>query len=55
MPEDTRPPAPPFNEDGAAERVALAYTVDSQWRNRDERRRDASINDYRIEHERRIA
>ena len=47
----TRPPLPPFTEDSAREkvqaaedawntrdpeRVALAYTEDSQWRNRDE-------------------
>jgi uncharacterized protein len=47
----TRPPLPPFNEETARqkvqaaedawntcdpERVALAYTEDSQWRNRDE-------------------
>lgn len=50
-PEPTRPPLPPFNLDTAAqkvrfaedawnsrdpERVSLAYTVDSQWRNRNE-------------------
>jgi uncharacterized protein len=118
----SRPPLPPFTEETARQkvqaaedawntcdpaRVALAYTLDSQWRNRDEfftgrdaieqelwcftgnrisvrfeyesrdpdgqwwrshgnehwefdehglmRRRDASINDYRIEeHERRV-
>lgn len=48
---ETRPPLPPFNRDTATqkvrmaedgwnsrehERVALAYTVDSQWRNRAE-------------------
>lgn len=48
----TRPPIPPFDKDSAVqkvrmaedawntrqpEKVALAYTPDSQWRNRDER------------------
>lgn len=48
---DVRPPLPPFTEETAQqkvqaaedgwntrdpERVALAYTVDSEWRNRDE-------------------
>jgi uncharacterized protein len=48
---ETRPPVPPFTEESARqkvqaaedawnsrdpERVALAYTVDSDWRNRDE-------------------
>ncbi|MGJ0492816.1 DUF1348 family protein [Methylobacter sp.] len=48
---ETRPPVPPFNRETAAkkvrmaedgwnsrdhERVALAYTIDSQWRNRAE-------------------
>jgi uncharacterized protein len=48
---EVRPPLPPFTEEAArqkvqaaedawntcdAERVALAYTVDSDWRNRDE-------------------
>ena len=48
---DTRPPLPPFTEETALQkvqaaedawntrdpqRVALAYTVDSKWRNRDE-------------------
>jgi uncharacterized protein len=48
---DVRPPLPPFTEETARqkvqaaedgwntrdpERVALAYTVDSEWRNRDE-------------------
>lgn len=48
---ESRPPLPPFNEASALakvqaaedawnsrdpERVSLAYTVDSQWRNRDE-------------------
>ena len=48
---ETRPPLPPFTEETARqkvqaaedgwntcdpERVALAYTVDSEWRNRDE-------------------
>lgn len=51
MPPEQRPPLPPFNAATAAEkvrkaedawnscdpqRVALAYTVDSQWRNRAE-------------------
>src|SRR4051795_3130519 len=51
MSEDIRPPVPPFTEETARqkvqaaedawntcdpERVAGAYTVDSQWRNRDE-------------------
>ena len=51
MTEAARPPVPPFTEETARqkvqaaedawnscdpERVALAYTVDSQWRNRDE-------------------
>ena len=51
MTEETRPPLPPFNAETAAkkarmaedgwnmknpEKVALAYTVDSQWRNRAE-------------------
>ena len=97
----TRPPVPPFDEETARqkvkaaedgwnsrnpEKVALAYTPDSKWRNRDEffegreeifeyesrdaerkwwrshgnelwefddegymRRRDASINDYKID------
>ncbi len=50
-PEPARPPLPPFNLDTAVqkvrfaedawnsrdpERVSLAYTVDSQWRNRNE-------------------
>jgi nuclear transport factor 2 (NTF2) superfamily protein len=49
--EDSRPPLPPFTADTAAQkvrlaedawnsrdpqRVALAYTVDSRWRNRAE-------------------
>ena len=49
--ESQRPPLPPFNEESAStkvrmaenawngrdpEKVALAYTVDSQWRNRSE-------------------
>jgi len=49
--EDTRPPLPPFDLEGALlkvrlaedgwnsrdpERVALAYAIDSQWRNRSE-------------------
>lgn len=49
--ESARPPLPPFNSETAVEkvrlaedawnsrdpaRVSLAYTVDSQWRNRDE-------------------
>jgi uncharacterized protein len=49
--EPNRPPLPPFDEEGARakvqaaedawntrdpERVAAAYTIDSQWRNRDE-------------------
>ena len=49
--EDTRPPVPPFTQAGAAEKVrkaedawngrdpqkiALAYTADSRWRNRSE-------------------
>jgi nuclear transport factor 2 (NTF2) superfamily protein len=49
--EDTRPPVPPFDEESARqkvkaaqdawntrdpERVSLAYTEDSKWRNRDE-------------------
>ena len=48
---ETKPPLPPFTEDSArqkvqaaedswntrdSERVALAYTSDSEWRNRDE-------------------
>ena len=48
---ETRPPVPPFTEETARqkvqaaedawntrdpERVAVAYTVDSTWRNRDE-------------------
>src|SRR5215472_2775288 len=79
-----RPPLPPFTEETARqkvqaaedawntrdpERVALAYTEDSEWRNRHEffagrgafveeglmRRREASINDVPIdESERRI-
>src|SRR5436190_5354796 len=51
MSEDIRPPVPPFTEETARqkvqaaedawnthdpERVAGAYTVDSEWRNRDE-------------------
>lgn len=51
MSDDARPPFPPFNLGGASEkvrkaedawnsrdpaRVALAYTIDSRWRNRDE-------------------
>lgn len=51
MQENQRPPLPPFNEEMAREKVqkaedawntrdpeqvALAYTVDSKWRNRDE-------------------
>lgn len=51
MSEELRPPLPPFTEESAAkkvraaedawnsrdpERVALAYTEDSEWRNRDE-------------------
>ncbi len=51
MPEDARPPLPPFNAESARakvlaaeaawnsrdpERVAAAYTVDSVWRNRDQ-------------------
>ena len=51
MTEAARPPVPPFTEETARqkvqaaedawntrdpERVSLAYTVDSQWRNRDE-------------------
>ena len=51
MPQDARPPVPPFTEETAKqkvqaaedawntcdpERVAGAYTVDSKWRNRDE-------------------
>ncbi len=51
MPPITRPPLPPFTQETAAlkvrlaedgwnsrnpEQVALAYTVDSQWRNRSE-------------------
>ena len=49
--QEVRPPVPPFNEETARqkvkaaedawntrdpEKVALAYTEDSQWRNRDE-------------------
>ena len=49
--EDIRPPVPPFNEEQAIkkvrlaedawngrkpEKIALAYTIDSQWRNRSE-------------------
>ena len=52
----TRPPVPPFDEESARrkvkaaedawnirdpEKVALAYTEDSQWRNRDEFSRGA--------------
>jgi nuclear transport factor 2 (NTF2) superfamily protein len=57
---ETRPPLPPFTEETARqkvqaaedawnsrdpERVALAYTVDSEWRNRDEffKGRDAIV------------
>lgn len=51
MQQETRPPFPPFNEESARqkvraaenawntrdpERVALAYSTDSQWRNRSE-------------------
>ncbi|MGZ5028143.1 MAG: DUF1348 family protein, partial [Methylobacter sp.] len=51
MTENIRPPLPPFNAETAAqkvraaenawnthdpEKIALAYTVDSQWRNRAE-------------------
>ena len=51
MPDDARPPFPPFDLQGASEkvrnaedawnsrdpaRVALAYTIDSRWRNREE-------------------
>jgi len=51
MSEEIRPPVPPFTEETARqkvqaaedawntcdpERVSLAYTVDSEWRNRDE-------------------
>jgi nuclear transport factor 2 (NTF2) superfamily protein len=50
MREETRPPLPPFTQDSALQKVraaengwngrdpakvALAYTADSQWRNRD--------------------
>ena len=59
-PTETRPPLPPFDRDGAIEkirlaedawntrepqRVSLAYTVDSVWRNRAEflRGRDAIV------------
>ena len=69
---ESRPPLPPFTEETARQkvqaaedawntcdpvRVSLAYTPDSEWRNRDEffSGRDASINDYEIEErERRI-
>jgi len=34
MNQTTRPPCPPFTRDPA--RVSLAYTTDSQWRNRAE-------------------
>ena len=49
--QQTRPPVPPFDEESARqkvqaaedawntrdpEKVSLAYTVDSKWRNRDE-------------------
>jgi uncharacterized protein len=88
--QQVRPPEPPFDEETARQKVkaaqdawntrdpqkvSLAYTPDSKWRNRDEffegreeivaflkrkwarefdenglmRRRDASINDYKIE------
>lgn len=51
MTENTRPPLPPFTADTAAqkvqaaenawnthdpEKIALAYSIDSQWRNRTE-------------------
>ena len=75
---ETRPPLPPFTEETARqkvqaaedawntrdpERVALAYTVDSEWRNRDEffvgreeivdflRRKWAREHDYRLRKE----
>ncbi len=78
MTEDARPPVPPFTEETARqkvqaaedawntcepERVALAYTVDSKWRNRDEffegreaiveflRRKWARERDYRLRKE----
>ena len=74
--QEVRPPVPPFNEETARqkvkaaqdawntrdpERVALAYTEDSRWRNRDEffegreaikeflRRKWARELDYRLE------
>jgi nuclear transport factor 2 (NTF2) superfamily protein len=74
--EQTRPPVPPFNEETARqkvkaaqdawntrdpERVSMAYTEDSKWRNRDEffkgreairdflRRKWARELDYRLE------
>jgi uncharacterized protein DUF1348 len=74
--QQTRPPLPPFTEETARqmvkmaedawntrdpERVALAYTEDSEWRNRDEffegreaikdflRRKWARVLDYRLE------
>lgn len=76
--EEARPPLPPFTEETARakvqaaeaawnthdpERVALAYTEDSEWRNRDEffsgreniraflRRKWASELDYRLQKE----
>ena len=76
--EEPRPPLPPFNEETARakvraaeaawnsrdpHRVALAYTEDSQWRNRDEfftgresileflSRKWAKENDYRLRKE----
>lgn len=78
MQENQRPPLPPFDEETAREkvqkaedawntrdpeRVALAYTVDSKWRNRDEffegreaiedflRRKWARELDYRLKKE----
>jgi nuclear transport factor 2 (NTF2) superfamily protein len=78
MSEEIRPPVPPFTEETARqkvqaaedawntldpERVALAYTVDSKWRNRDEcfegreaiveflRRKWARELDYRLKKE----
>jgi nuclear transport factor 2 (NTF2) superfamily protein len=68
---DVRPPLPPFTEETARqkvqaaedgwntrdpERVALAYTVDSEWRNRDEffSGREAIVNFLRRKWEREL-
>src|SRR4029077_10507883 len=71
IPVSPRPPLPPFTEETARqkvqaaedgwntrdpERVALAYTVDSEWRNRDEffSGREAIVNFLRRKWEREL-